>query len=298
MTGPDLSAHDVAVSQDPAAAEALRIAAMLRVALRAGPGISAEGDDRVEALLAELSPFVEAAARAEAAPELPALWQEARSLVYLFAYRLADQGYAPMALSRALTAWRDAVGSEMARQRTDEVQALLLEGFARGREDAAQSALQQSLGVHLPVGVLAPGVLLAVAAGPLAPDGARTLADRAGRELLRRDGQAALLDLTGLERPEPAVLAELWSLVSAARMLGAAMVTVGHAETVRAGLAEGTLSDAPSAVVNDFTEGVSVALGAAGLRIGAEPGLRRWIKRALGSTTGSGGDRGPGGRGP
>jgi len=269
------------VTHDSSAQESLQVAASVRARLATGAAGLSDDPARIEALVSELVPFLEAAARAAAAPETPALWQEARSLVYLFAYRLADQEYTPLALASALVAWRDAVGTDVAQARCDEVQALLLDGYARGREDAQQRTLQQSLGAHLPVGTLVPGVVLAVAAGPLDPEGARSLADRAGRELLRREGRAAVLDLSGLERPEPAVLAELWSLGSAARMLGARFVTVGHAAKVRAGVAEGELAEAPHAIVDDLGEGVAAALDAAGLGVGMAHGWRRWILRAL-----------------
>lgn len=269
------------MTPDPVAQESQRIAARVRAQLRARPGLAVEGEGRVEALVDELVPFIESAARAEANPDVPSLWQEARSLVYLFAYRLADQGYTPLALSNALMAWRDAADTDAARAHADEVQALLLDGFARGREDAARNALQQHLGAHLPVARLAPGVVLAVAAGPLDAEGARALADRAGRELLRDEGRAALLDLSGLDDPEPAVLAALWALTSSARMLGAAVVTVGHAARVREAIAEGTLQEQPHAVVDTLAEGAARALDLAGLHLAPAHTLRRWIRHAL-----------------
>jgi anti-anti-sigma regulatory factor len=274
-------AHEDVVTPHPVAEESLRIAAQVRAQLRLQPGLAAEGAARVDALVDELVPFIESVARAEASPEVPSLWQEARSLVYLFAHRLADQGYTPLALSSALTVWRDASRRDLARPHADEVQALLLDGFARGREDATRSALQRHLGAHLPVARLVPGVVLAVAAGPLDAENARALADRAGTLLLRDEGRAAVLDLSGLDDPEPAVLAALWALVSSAQMLGAAVVTVGHAVLVRAALAEGTLHEAPHAVVDTLPEAVACALDLVGLRLAPAQTLRRWIQQAL-----------------
>src|SRR2546428_418402 len=80
----------------------------------------------VDSVGAGARPFGEAARRAEGAGDGEGHWAEARSRAWLFAYRLGDQGFSPLASAAALTAWRDAVGTAWARRAADEAGALLV----------------------------------------------------------------------------------------------------------------------------------------------------------------------------
>ncbi|MFO0605314.1 MAG: hypothetical protein U0324_19195 [Polyangiales bacterium] len=195
----------------------------IRAGLAASPGLGALAPDALDAVAAELAPFVDAASRATDDDPLPA---EARSLAYLFAWRLGDQGLPPPAPLAALLAWRDAEGSPRARRAADLALPLLFDGYARAREDRARDAVLARLAEALPVAELAPGVALVTAAGPLDADAARRLAERASPALLRHGARALVLDLAGLADPDAGTVTELWAVVEAARLLGAAPVVV------------------------------------------------------------------------
>ncbi len=199
-----------------------RLRSAVRAALAATPGMATETSTRVDAVVAEFLPF------ARAAKGSAAVTPEARSLAWLFAYRLGDQSLPPLAATAALFAWRDVVGDAEARATLEGVLPLVLDGYARAREDRARSELQRSLGEALPVTVAAPGLVLSIAAGPLDADAARALADRTGHLMLRSEARAVIADLTGLTDPDAATVSELWAITSSAKMLGAVAVVIGE----------------------------------------------------------------------
>lgn len=207
-----------------------RLQSALRGALAATPGMATETSTRVDAVVAEFLPFARAAASTSA------VTPEARSLAWLFAYRLGDQSLPPLAATAALFAWRDVVGEAAARATLDAVLPLVLDGYARAREDRAKSALQRTLGDALPVTEAAPGLVLTIAAGPLDADAARALADRTGHLMLRSEAKAVIADLTGLAEPDAATVAELWAITSSARMLGAVAMIVGESTSLTTAL--------------------------------------------------------------
>jgi hypothetical protein len=237
----------------------------------------------VEALIAETLPFVESAARAarDGAPEKTPAWREARSFAWLLAYRLGDQGWPGPVVSSVAPAWRDAIGTDWARESADEVHALLLEGYARGREERARTEAQKGLAAALPVAEIAPGVVVIVAAGSLDPDGATALADRASSFLLRRDAKAALLDIGGMVNPSGAVLAELWAIPSSARMLGVRMIVSGVGGLVGETVAQAHLHDEGEMRVVTLADGVTKLLESANVAIGGPRGFGAWVKSIL-----------------
>ena len=238
------------------------------------------GDHSVDSLLAEAEPFVECASRAarDANPERTASWREARSFAWLLAYRLGDQGWAGPVVSAVAPAWRDANEAGWTRHGADEIHALMLEGFARGREDRARSEAQKALAAALPVAEIAPGVVVIIAAGQLDPDGATAFADRASAFLLRRDARAALMDIEGLVQPSAAVLAELWAVASSARMLGVRMVVSGVSGVVGELVKQAHLHEEGEARVATLAAGVDALLNGAGVVIGGPRGVAAWLK--------------------
>lgn len=234
----------------------------------------------LEALLAETEPFVECAVRAlrDAEPERSSSWREARSFAWLLAYRLGDQGWPGPVVSAIVPAWRDAVGTQWAKAAGDELGALMLEGFARGREDRARTEAQKALAEALPVAEIAPGVVVIVAAGFLDADGAAALASRASAFLLRRDSRAALLDVEGLVQPTAAVLVELWSIASSARMLGVRMVISGVTGLVSELANQAHLHDEGEERVSTLARGVEALLNHAGVVMGGPRGFGSWVR--------------------
>ncbi len=199
---------------DPPDDEAALTAALCDALARV-PGLAATPPATRDAWAEEFLPFARSAvAHAVATPEL-------RSLAWLFAYRLGDQQAPAPAPLAALTAWRDHTGTDAARALAEQVTPLLLDGYARAREDRARATLLASLGASLPVMALSLDVLLAVAAGPLDGDAARALVERAGQQMLRSNARGVVLDLTGLHDPDAATLGELDAIAHAATLLGA-----------------------------------------------------------------------------
>lgn len=244
----------------------------LRDALAATPGMASESTERLDALVAEFMPFTDAATDARGASH------EARSLAWLFAYRLGDQSLPPLAATATLLAWRDAVATDDASAIADEVLPLVLDGYARAREDRAKSELQRALGEALPVAEVSPGLVLAVAAGPLDPDAARALADRTGRLMLRAEARAVILDVTGLLSPDAGVVAELWAVTSSARMLGAHAMVVGDSPGLASALegADARLDGVGRAT--SLSAGVDELMRTHGVTLAAREG---WLSRAL-----------------
>ena len=278
---PSVSPGDV--STNDKAAEAVLAAMQGRLEAAARP--FRETAKRIETLMAEATPFVESAVRAarEGPLDRSVSWRDARSFAWLLAYRLGDQGWPAPVTAAIVPAWRDAAGGgDWVNGAADEVATLLLEGYARGREDRARTDAQRGLADALPVTEIAPQVVLIVAAGALDPDGARALADRASSFLLRRDAKAALLDVEGVVAPTAAVLAELWSIPSAARMLGVRMVVSGVNGVVGEAVRTSNLHDEGERRVPTMAAGVEVLLRDAGIALGGGSGFGAWVRRLFG----------------
>lgn len=238
---------------------------------------------RLDVLLGESAPFVEYARRAltEETPTRSTSWREARSMAWLLAYRLGDQGWPAHVVAAIVPAWRQAIGTEIDASLLDELTALMMDGYARGREDRTRTEGQKSLAAALPVVLIAPHVVLIVAAGPLDPEGARTLADRASAFMLRHDARGALLDIEGLVAPTAAVVAELWSITASARMLGVRMVVSGVRGAVGELLRNANVRNEGETRVESLTEGMDTLLQQTGVALGQGLGswLRQWMRR-------------------
>lgn len=221
---------------------------------------------------AELEPFIECAERAvrdrDFASEKPdgMSWNEARSMAWLFAHRMADQRLSAAVVCAGLLAWRDAVAVDAdAHLKTwvyraaDELISLAIEGYARGVEEREQLKLQRALSEIAPVRELEPGFLLAIAAGPMDSDGAQAFAERVSRDILRRDAKVIVLDVGDLEQVNLAVLAELWAIASAARTLGARAFVAGVRGVVHELLASGGIADEGEVRVALVSEAMKLA---------------------------------------
>ncbi len=263
-----------------AEAEAARLLGLMRGGLERAARPFQDALHPLDALLAETEPFVECAARAlrDIEPERSSSWREARSFAWLLAYRLGDQGWPGPVVAAIVPAWRDAVGTPWSRTAGDEISALMLEGFARGREDRTRTEAQKALAAALPVAEIAPGVVVIVAAGLLDADGATALASRASAFLLRRDARAALLDIEGLVQPTSAVLAELWSIASSARMLGVRMVVSGVAGIVGEIVKQSHLHDEGEERFATLAQGMEALLNHAGVVMGGPRGFGAWVR--------------------
>ncbi len=201
----------------------------LRAALERAPGFAGESPERVDVVVSELRPFVEAAHRCRAAPPTDPSWSEARSLALLFAYRLGDQGYAAGAVTDALLAWRDAAGEAAV---LDRLLPLLLDGYARGREDRARASAASRAAAAAPVFEASPRRWVASGFGAADADGARDIVSRTSVRLLRQDAEAVMLDLAASVPDDPSVLLEAVALERDAQSLGVRFVLAASAETL------------------------------------------------------------------
>lgn len=239
--------------------------------------VAREDPAAIEAVVDELRPFLDAAARCLRDDDVTAR-SELRSVAWLLAYRAGDKGVAALALESLLRAWRARapVGAEAL---LDGVRELIVDGYAKGREDRCRAELLASLSTSLPCLQVAPRVFLVVAAGPLDLDAAQALADRAGAALLRADARAALLDLHGLAEPRLDVIAALWSVASSARAIGCTLVVSGATAALRQALDEEAIPREPATLLDDPADALDAALRSAGVMLGAVPPALRWLAR-------------------
>lgn len=259
------------------AADAGGTLALIRADLARDALVAREDPAAVEAVVDELRPFLDAADRCLRDDDVAAR-SEMRSVAWLLAYRAGDQGVAALALESLLRAWR-ARAPRGADALLEGVRELIVDGYAKGREDRARAELLGALGASLPLVELAPRAFLVVAAGPLDVDAARALADRVGAALLRGEARSVVLHLHGLVEPRLDVVAALWSVASSSRVIGCACVVCGAGEVLRQALAEESIPREPAELIDAPREAVDAALRAAGAVVGAVPTPLRWLSR-------------------
>lgn len=249
--------------------------AAVRADLERAARVAGEDPEAFRAVAEELRPFVDAAARC-ADPRDDAAARELRSVAWLLAYRVGDQGLTGLTLESLLRAWR-AHGPLGAEGVLEGVRDLFTDGFARGREDRARQSLLRSLAGAVPLVPLGPKAFMVVVCDPLDASGADAVAERVGASLLREGARSVLVHLHALKDPGLDVLAPLWTLASSARMLGCACVFSGAREELLRALEEGALPREPATHVDDVAEAVRETLARAGAVVGAVPAPLRWI---------------------
>lgn len=247
----------------------------VRADLERAAHVAGEDPAAFRAVAEELRPFVDAAARC-VDPRDEAAGRELRSVAWLLAYRVGDQGLTGLTLEALLRAWRThgPTGGDVV---LDGVRDLFTDGFARGREDRARQALLRALAGAVPLVPLGPRAFMLVLCDPLDAAGADAVAERVGASLLREGARSVLVHLHGLRDPGLDVLAPLWTLASSARMLGCACVFSGAREVLLRALDEGALSREPVTHIDEVAEAVRETLARAGAVVGAVPAPLRWI---------------------
>ncbi len=246
---------------------------------------------------AELEPFIESAESAlreraqDCVKPSGMSWNEARSMAWLFAHRMADRAVSPAVVCAGIMAWRDAVSERAddplktwARVGSDELLSLVLEGYARGVEEREKLKAQKALAESAPVRELEAGFLFAIAAGAMDCDGAQAFAERVSRDILRRDAKVIVLDVGDLDAVTPAVLAELWAIPSAARTLGARAFVGGVRGMVHEVLATGGIADEGEVRVGLVSEAMRLAREALHPTVEAAPFWRRWMRKSSGGS--------------
>ena len=251
--------------------------ARVRSALARSVVLAGESPARVETLGDELRPFIEAALRCAGLATADVRWSEARSLALLFAYRMGDQGYSPGIVSGAMLAWREAAGDDGGTV-LDGLWVLLLDGYARGREDCARATILRTVAAATAVIEVAPKRWLVAGVGALDLEGAREVSARAAARLLRGDAEAVLLDLATGPAGESAALLELVGLEKDAGSLGVHVI-VAMSDESRMALAAGGWSAAPTTEVLPTVEAAMRSLLWTGDRWRSAVG---WVVRRAG----------------
>lgn len=247
----------------------------VRADLERAARVAGEDPAAFRAVAEELRPFVDAAARC-ADPRDEAAARELRSVAWLLAYRVGDQGLTGLTLESLLRAWRTH-GPPGGDATLEGVRDLFTDGFARGREDRARQALQRALAASIPLVPLGPRAFMVAPCDPLDAAGADAVAERVGATLLREGARSLLVHLHALRDPGLDVLAPLWTLASSARMLGCACVFTGAREVLQRALDEGALAREPVTHIEDVSDAVRETLARAGAVVGAVPAPLRWI---------------------
>ena len=208
--------------------------------------------------------------------------REAYAFMNLLGRRMADQKIPAAPSTEAATLLVDAArdhGIGLTRKMEQGLLSVFFEGFTRSIEDKMGEILDERLALGISIVPLAPRVLLVPLAGELSLDAIVSFADRLGRELLRHDAVAVVLDVGELRAPTADAAAEVLNLHSVARIVGAsayfARVPSSFLDQARTtGINLELLETCPT-----FDVAVERALGAAGTRLGARFPLKQVLAR-------------------
>ncbi|MEZ4254442.1 MAG: hypothetical protein R3A78_01810 [Polyangiales bacterium] len=155
-----------------------------------------------------------------------------------------------------------------------ELESMALEGFLAGREERAEDEHKERLaGAHSVLDV-APGVLGVVLSGEMDAVRIASIVDRLGREMLRRNARACVVDLSGLVGETPDRASEVFNADVAARMLGAKCVFAGVSPAWLEAAREGRVTLEVLRMAPTFEAALAMALDGAGLSI--RPKALRW----------------------
>lgn len=210
---------------------------------------------------------------------------EALAMVTLLGRRAGILGATPTAmvgLMRSIFLAFAEEGTPLPEEQHHELVALALEGFVAGREERlVDEGATRSADAQVIVRV-ADKCLVLFLAGELSAEMLERTVDRFGREMLKADASAALVDFSRLRDPGPGGAAEVFGAHATARMLGGQCVFVGASEEWLAAAKEGRVDLDMVHLAPTFEEGLRQALGIAGWelrRISWLPGPLRTLLR-------------------
>lgn len=207
---------------------------------------------------------------------------EALALLTLLSRHAGLLGATPSAahgLGRAIEAGLLAGETGHGADAIEQLFLVILEGYTAGREERVTRDHKRAAVKALHLLPLAPHAALLVLLGELDADELAPRVEELERELLRRDLQVLLLDVSGLTFAGDEVPRLVLGLLATARSLGCHAVCVGWAEHDPQSwpLPSAELERAPS-----FEEGLSRALSQVGVELKTR---RRWTRPLFGRAT-------------
>jgi hypothetical protein len=155
---------------------------------------------------------------------------EGLAMVTLLGRRAGALGATPTAaihLVPAIVRALDASGRKVPEALVRPLTAMCFEGYVAAREDAIESAQASAAIDNAAIVRFVPRGLLLILSGEHQPEVLSEIVERLGRQMLKHDAAAAVVDLTGLEGPNEERAIEVFGAHSAARMLGATCIFVG-----------------------------------------------------------------------
>lgn len=193
---------------------------------------------------------------------------ESLAMVTLLGRALALSGATPTPVLRVvpalLRAFRDE-GAEPTQAFEEALQAVCLEGFVRGREEAVERRVRRGHEQAIAPFALADGVVALRLVGDLSPDAVTALIEELGRALFRAEARACVVDVNPLAAPTARRARALLAAEEVCRTLGVRCVYSGLDARWRAELAGVDLS--ALTLAGNFAEATALALAAAGSRI-------------------------------
>lgn len=256
-----------------------------RVAYTAAAGF-VEDRAKADALVAELRPVldtVRAALATNAQSGVAAVeHREALAMTTLFGRRAGELGVTPSSAYAALDAFLSAMNRnsfELATPMVRALSALFLEGFVAAREELLVRAERAGSAQAQPILTLAKGCSALVLSGTHEPEALAAIVDRFARVLHRTDARSCVVDISQLAPPDDSSAAEVFSADASARMLGVVCVFSGVSDDWRSAGAQARVPFELLRVTRTFDEGVSIALGAAGLAITERNSVLEWLRR-------------------
>lgn len=193
---------------------------------------------------------------------------ESLAMVTLLGRALALLGATPTPVLRvvpALLAAFRAEGAEPTASFEDALQAVCLEGYVRGREEAIEKRVRRSHEQSVAPFTLVDGVVVLRLVGDLSADAIVATIEELGRALFRQDARACIVDLNPLAAPTPRRARAILTAEEVARTLGIRCVYVGLDARWLAEL--GDVDVAELTTVATFAEATTLALAAAGSRV-------------------------------
>ncbi|MCA9536354.1 MAG: hypothetical protein KC593_21880 [Myxococcales bacterium] len=208
---------------------------------------------------------------------------ESLAMVTLLGRALALSGATPTPVLRVVPALLSAFRAEGA-EPTDALEAALqavcLEGFVRGREEAVERRVRRGHEQAIAPFILADGVVALRLVGDLSADALVAMIEELGRALFRADARACVVDVNPLSAPTPRRARALLSAHEVALTLGVRCIYSGLDARWQGELRDVDLSTLTLA--DTFAEATALALAAAGSRIARAsllPGALRGLLR-------------------
>ena len=154
-----------------------------------------------------------------------------------------------------------------------------LDGFVRGREERVREERAARAAGALPSGEIVEGVRLLVLAGEHEADALTLRIEEFGRELMRTDARACVVDVSTLLDPDLRRAAALAAVEETARMLGVTCSYAGVGEGWGAAFEEAGIDRGHESFHESLADAVRASLRAAGLTIHRPGPLGRLLRR-------------------